>query len=103
MAAIILDVNVSFQEKHGNFYHGVFVVSSLDQTKAFLHPGDVGAVITDKESGVLFGLVVATQNDYFSPLNETVYKNIYFCVRLEECLQYLFDRWNLQLGTLREF
>ena len=101
MDAIILDVNVSFQEKQGHFYHGVFIVSSLKQTKAFVHPVDIGAAIVDKESGVLFGLIVATQDDYFSPLNKRVYKKIYFCVRLNEGLQCLFDRWNLQLGTFR--
>ena len=92
MDAMILDVNVSFQANKDNFYHGVFIVSSRDQTKALAHLGDVGAAIVDEESGILIGLIVATQNDYFSPLNDTVYKNIYFCVRLNECLQLLFDR-----------
>ena len=113
----IIDVNVSFQDEHSDFYHGAFVVASTEQCKR-VHtyecsdmsseslgtdsgehsalPGSNGAAVVDKESGIVMGLVVATLDSYDSP-----FKHVIFCLRLNYAIDSLNEVHNLSMGTLR--
>ena len=115
----IIDVNVSFQDHHGNFYHGAFVVASTEQSsiagvsdssdissasnatetkQPFALPGDSGAAVVDRQSNIVLGIAVATLENYVSP-----FKHVTFCLRLNYALDSLYDKHNLRVGTFRTF
>ena len=115
----IIDTNVSFQDKYGNFYHGAFVVVSTEQSntvgtsessdissasletetgKPFALPGNSGAAVVDKESGIVLGLVVATLDSY-----DSTFKHLTFCLRLNYAFDSLNEVYNLGIGTFRTF
>ena len=62
----------------------------------FALPGNNGAAVVDKESGIVLGLVVATFDSYGSP-----FKHVTFCLRLNYALDSLNEVHNLGIGTLR--
>ena len=113
---MIIDVNVSFQDQHGNFYHGAFVVVSTEQSntvavqecsdislkagtrKPFATPGDNGAAVVDQQSCIVLGVAVATLENYVSP-----FKHVTFCLRLKYVLNSLYETYNLRIGTFRTF
>ena len=115
----IIDANVSFQDQNGNFYHGVFVIVSTEHHKTvresecsdipstllstekgkpFATPGDNGAAVVDKQSGIILGFPVAILDNYITP-----FKNVTFCLRLNYALYFLCDTYNLRIGTFRTF
>ena len=67
-----------------------------DNKKTFALPGSNGAAVVDKQSGIVFGLVVATLDSYDSP-----YKHVTFCLRLNYALDSLNEEHNLGIGTFR--
>ena len=108
----IIDVNVSFQDQLGHFHHGAFVVSvaasharsstksecpSL-KTEPFAQTGDSGAVVIDKTSGIVIGLVVASYQHYVQPND-----HVTFCLRMDYALRYFSEKYNLNLGRFRAF
>ena len=115
----IVDVNVSFQDQQGNFYHSAFVIVSTEQNntvketecsdifspslatehgKHFALPGNSGAAVVDKQSGIVLGLVIATLDGYNS-----IFKHVTFCLRLNYALDSLNEAYNLRIGALRTF
>ena len=114
----IIDVNVSFQDQLGDFYHGAFVVVSTEgsimtgppepshisaaalatNSKHFALPCNNGAAVVDKQSGIVLGLVVATLENYTPHL-----KNVTFCLRLNYALDSLNEIFTLRIGSFRTF
>ena len=114
----IIDVNVSFQDQLGDFYHGAFVVVSTEgsnmigpsepsdislaalatDSKPFAMPGNNGSAVVDKQSGIVLGLVVATLENYASHL-----KHVTFCLRLNYALDSLNEVFTLRIGSFRTF
>ena len=109
-AGKIIDVNVSFQDQLGNFYHGAFVVVSTEGSnvtepaapatdlKPFAVPGNNGAAVVDKQSDIVLGLVVATLDNYAPHL-----KHVTLCLRLNHALDSVNEVFNLRIGSFRTF
>ena len=66
--------------------------------KPFALPGNSGAAVVDKESGILLGLVVATLDSY-----DSIFKHVTFCLHLNYAFDSLNDVYNLGIGTFRTF
>ena len=65
--------------------------------KPFALPGSNGAAVVDEQSGIVFGLAVATTlGSCDSP-----FKHATFCLRLNYALESLNEVYNLGVGTLR--
>ena len=115
----IIDVNVSFQDQLGHFHHGAFVVSGCHnckppaatyassstkpkcfclETEPFAQTGDSGAVVIDKTSGIVIGLVVASYQHYVQPNN-----HVTFYLRMDYALRYFSEKYNLNFGRFRVF
>ena len=115
----IVDVNISFHDQQGQFYHGAFAVVSTEQRnfvkesecsdimstslatenrQHFALPGNNGAAVVDKQSGIVLGFVVATLDGY-----DSVFKHVTFCLRLNNALDSLNELFNLGIGAFRTF
>ena len=67
-----------------------------DNGKPFALPGSNGAAVVDEQSGIVFGLAVATLDSYDLP-----FRHLTFCLRLNYALDSLNEVYNLGIGTLR--
>ena len=67
-----------------------------DSGKPFALSGSNGAAVVDKQSGIVFGLAVATLDSYDLP-----FKHVTLCLRLNYALDSLNEVYNLGIGALR--
>ena len=67
-----------------------------DSGKPFALPSSNGAAVVDEQSGIVFGLAVASLDSCDSP-----FKHATFCLRLNYALESLNEVYNLGVGTLR--
>ena len=74
---------------------GMFAVLGEDET--FAKPGDSGSLIIDTENNCAIGLLSAVHTgDYFA--NGRFYTDLALCLRLDLCLEYAKNNWNLVLS-----
>ena len=71
---------------------------ATDSRRPFALPGNSGAAVVDKESGIVLGLVVATLDSY-----DSTFKHLTFCLRLNYAFDSLNEVYNLGIGTFRTF
>ena len=100
---VIIDVNVSSRDQFGSFYHGAFLVAPMkhkhcleSDKEYFAKPGDHGAAVVDKETGILLGLVLATYENY-SP----EYPNVTVFLRIDHTLHKLQQKCNISIASFR--